>query len=498
MRELLRAVFKTGSGSAASLALGMLAMKIIAVVLGPAGVGLFSLLRQTQQTALTVAVLNGQMALVQGTASRGGQARVEYLATVLGILALTGSVVSLGVLAFAPRLANWLIGQTDAATVSTVRWLALSIFLSMVAAYLTSLLNGYRAIGRAALVQTAHFGLMAGLAYPAARLVKVGYLMAFGGLLAASALASLAMGGWFAYRSKWLAFLFDKPQHYFSRASARHFLRLAGTMLITGFVGTAVPLAVRALTTRRFGLHGAGIFDVSWTLSMAYVTLILASFSSYYLPTLSQTHDPQARQVLVYRVLRLSMCLMVPLVVMVITFKALVVKCLYTAAFLPSLKIMRWMLIGDYFKVISWVFAIPMVAYADMRTYLWTEVLWGGLMLGGAAISVLGFHSLEGVGISFIGVYITYLGYTLFYVYRRHHLQLERRTVVQWLIGLAVVVSASAQTWNASQVNWVTAGFWLAVTLLFTGVVLNGDDRRRIRGVIVNRFKAFPGHRRGQ
>jgi PST family polysaccharide transporter len=224
---------------------------------------------------------------------------------------------------------------------------------------------------------------------------------------------------------------------------------------------------------------------------MAYVTLILTSFSTYYLPTLSQTHDPKVRQMLVYRVLRLSIFLMVPLVVMVITLKPLVVKFLYTAEFLPSLKIMRWMLIGDYFKVISWVFSFTMVAYADMRTYLWTEILWGGLMLGGAVISVLAFNSLQGIGLSFIVLYITYLGYTLYYVYSRHHLKLDRTTVVQWLIGLALVLSASAQTWNASQVNWVTAGLWLGVTLFYTWVILNNNERQKISGLILNRFKAL-------
>lgn len=480
MHELLGPLCKTGGGSAANLILGILAIKVMAVVLGPAGVGLFSLLRQTQQTALTLAVLNGQMAVVQGTAMREEKARAEYLATVLGILILTGSVVSLGVFVFAPQLAAWIIGQTDASTVRTVRWLSLSIFLSTAASYLTSLLNGYRAIGRVALSQIASFGLMASLAYPTAFLVKIGYPMAFAWLFAASGSASLVLGLWFALRSDLLAFLFDKTKRRFNRPAAQHFLRMAGTMLLTGFVGTAVPLAVRSLAARRFGLYEVGIFDVAWTLSMAYTTLILTFFSTYYLPTLSQTRDLRERQILVYQVLRLSILLMFPLIIAVIAFKPLVVELLYTSDFLPSLKIMRWMLIGDCFKVLSWVFGYTMIAYSDMRTYLMTEIIWGSLMLCGSAISVLSFNSLQGIGVSFIALYVTYLGYTCYYVYNRNYLKLDKRIIMQWLIGIILVLSVSTQTWNDSQVNWSWAMLWLIASLFFIYMVLNFSERQKL------------------
>ena len=44
MSEIIKAIAKTGSGTLASLIFGAAAMKVIAVVLGPTGVGLFSLL----------------------------------------------------------------------------------------------------------------------------------------------------------------------------------------------------------------------------------------------------------------------------------------------------------------------------------------------------------------------------------------------------------------------------------------------------------------------
>src|SRR5215207_3291853 len=46
MREILTAFFKTGSGTGASLVLGMVALTFKAIIIGPSGIGLYSLLRQ--------------------------------------------------------------------------------------------------------------------------------------------------------------------------------------------------------------------------------------------------------------------------------------------------------------------------------------------------------------------------------------------------------------------------------------------------------------------
>jgi O-antigen/teichoic acid export membrane protein len=70
MRELAFAVLQTGGASLITLGLAVVATKIFAVVLGPAGIGFISLVRQTYQAALILGTLNGQTAIAQGIGSR--------------------------------------------------------------------------------------------------------------------------------------------------------------------------------------------------------------------------------------------------------------------------------------------------------------------------------------------------------------------------------------------------------------------------------------------
>jgi O-antigen/teichoic acid export membrane protein len=473
-----------GSGSLIGMTLGMAAMKVLAVVLGPSGVGLFSLLRQTHQTAVTVSVLNGQMAIVQGVASREENARPAFLSTVLWIIAGMGVGVSLALLVFAPQVSSWVLDRSDAQAIQAVRWLAPTVLLGAGQAYLIGLMNGYRAVGSVALVQLSGFATLALLALPAARLAKSGQILAFSWLLAASAAVAALVAMVFSFKHGHLTALWKTSRLRFTRASAQAFLPMAGTFLLTGFVGTAVPLCVRALAGRGFGLHGAGILDVAWTLSMAYIGLLLSSFSTYYLPVLSGMSDPAARARMILQVLRLALLLMVPLVTAMIVLKPLIARLLYSSDFLPALPIIRWMLIGDFFKVASWVFSFTMIAGTDMRTFLWTEVVCGAATLAGAMVVLLHFQWLPGIGVNYMLLYIGYLIYTFHYVQRRHQFVPDGRTILQWISGLIFVIVISIQTWDQTQVHGTGAVLWIGSAIGLSLVFLTRKERDAVKALL--------------
>ena len=490
MLEIATAFFKTGFGTAFNLLLNTVTLKILAVVSGPSGVGLLSLLRQIRQTALTIATLNGGAALVQGASSHQGHERRTYLATVL-LVFLAGSGIALGFLTlFAPWIAQRVMGKNDPVTVSLVRWVTIPVFLNVLLQFANGLLNTFRAIGRLALVQVVSALTLAILAYPIARAVENGYVFAFIGMMSASAAAGLVWALVSAWRSRWLFPVLHELKYGYHRASVRHFFSIAGTMVVTGFVTSGTLLAVRAMVVQHSGLEGSGLFDAAWMLSMKYVMLILTSFRTYYLPTLSQTKDQQKRVILMKRLLRLSTLLMVPIVTMVIVLKPLVINLLYSDEFVSSLTIMRWMLIGDYFKVTSWILAMPMIAYADMKTFFWTEVVWNGLSLVFNWMMLAELNSLQGVGVTFTLTYITYLMYTLYYVRSRHQFSLDRKLAFAWLLGLVLLLGASLQTWSDTIVNWMTSSLWIGAALMFSWLVLEHKERRRLIGFVKVAFQS--------
>jgi O-antigen/teichoic acid export membrane protein len=491
MRELAFAVLQTGGASLIALGLAVVATKIFAVVLGPAGIGFISLVRQTYQAALILGTLNGQTAIAQGIGSREEATQAGYLSTVFWILLLGGGTVALAFLLFPSQISVSVMGRDDWDSAQVIRWLSLAVLAGVASVYLSGVLSGHRAIGRLALLQIFGAAVAAVLAYPVALLLRAGHTPALALQIVLPAVAVSMLGLAFVMRGGWIPTPVRHAGLHFEARAARGFLRLAAAMLLSGVLATAIPLAVRAIAVRRFGLPGVGLFDVAWTISMNYVLLAIASFSAYYVPSLSRLSEPRDRQELIRRMLRLSIVLMVPLVVATTVLKPAIVRMLYSSAFLPAIDIMRWMLIGDYFRVTSWVFALTMIAYADVKTLVWTEMAWGGLSIGGAAFALLSLNSLEGVGANVVFVYATYLIFILSYVKSRRNFVLDFPIARTWLIGLGLILAASAQTWTSIEVHPALAVAYIGVAAGFSWTILTTEEKRGMRNGLRRAFLRY-------
>jgi len=241
---------------------------------------------------------------------------------------------------------------------------------------------------------------------------------------------------------------------------------------------------VRAMVTHRFGLEGAGFFDVAWTISMMYVGVITQSFGTYYLPTLAGIKNEKDRNALMQRVFRFSIILMVPVIVAVISMKSLVVSLLYSDKFLPALEMIRWMLIGDYFKVSAFVLAFPMLAYADMRTFLWSETVFISIQALGVYIAIMHWGHMEGIGITFLIVYAAYFLFTISYCYQRFGFFLSKMLFSWWLGGLFLVTLVSIASWGQNSVNVGNALLFLVASGAMSWMLLSKHEQKWVLNFI--------------
>lgn len=487
MRKLISAVFKTGSSSLVSLLLNVVSVKVIAVLLGPPGVGLFSLIRQTVVTFAAVG-LGGQTALVQGIASKSDVERDAYVRTVFWLFSLGSLLTVLLIEVFASKIATLLVGNKVDDFTSVIRWIALPVVLSNAYIYLKSILNGFRAIGRLAIVEALGPFVVLILVYPVCILVGKGYALAFVWMMSAAQLLMVLPSFLIAYRNGWLSPMTQRLRPRIHIGSARHFFRIAGTTFVTGMLGMVAILVVRAMITRNAGLHEAGLFDLAWALSGNYVMLLLSSFGTYYMPTLSGAVEESSRANLIRQVIRLSVLLMVPMIVGVVVLKPLLVRLFYSGEFLPSLDLVRWMLIGDYLKITTWVLTIPALAKLDMKTYFWTELFWyvGFVLL--SALSIFVFGQLQGIGVAFTTLYLCLVIYYALYVQRAYKFSIDAKLAIPWSVGLCIVVMASWQNWESSIVDWNSSLFWGMACLVFLWMSLDKNEKLKARNIVKSKL----------
>ncbi len=452
MREILKAFTKTVSGTAISLVIGSLSVKIIASILGPAGMGLYSILRQIHSTTMIAATMGGQTALVQGGASRQDEDRDAYLKTVLILFIISAALFSILLFILAPTLSLHLLNRQDEMAVTLIRGLAIPIFLTVITGYASGVLNIHRALGYMALVQTLASVVTLALSYPVAIAVKSGYDLALLGIMTASQATSLGLFGFWLWRKKYLQPLLHNLQNSFDKVSARYFFSFAGVTVVTSLFQSLIMLGIRGMIVQKYSLAEVGIFDAAWTLCGTYLTLITGAFSTYYLPTLSQLEDRLLIRNLMQRTLLLIAIISTIIIVGMICLKQQIVSLLFSHEFIPSLSLIRWLLIADYLKMLSFVLAFPMLAFTHLKLFFFTEVLWnGGLMLGCYwSLTTSTLHNLEGIGISVLCCYASYLVFTLWFVWDRYKFIPSSTTALVSITGFLLVLIASYYTWNFS------------------------------------------------
>lgn len=454
MRELLQALLKTGGARVASIGLNILSIKIFASILGPYGVGLFSMVQQILRTTSALASFGGQTAIVQGVSNRKEDARVAFLTTALQVMAASLFLTACLMIILAPWIARCLFHTPDPIFTRLIRWLSLPLIFTVAMAYLNSLLNGLRAIGRMALAQIISAGVLTLLAYPCALSVSkssaLAFVFALSFSLGAGALASFL----FCFKAGWIKRIAVGFRSSLRLSDFKAFLSFAGVMLSLDIISTSALLLIRSLVIQHGGLETAGIFGAAWSVSMQYVTLMLGSFSAYYLPSLTRLGGNSERAKLIENMALLSIIIMIPLTATVIAAKPLIINLLYTNDFLPSLKIMRWMLIGDYLRTTGWCFGMTLIAFARVRIFMLKEATLHLLNLGFVYYALMFRSDIEWIGIGVLIVNGINLAFLLLLVARAYRFARPKLLIGGWLSGLGILLTASWLTWNDQGIIW--------------------------------------------
>jgi O-antigen/teichoic acid export membrane protein len=454
-KTLARAMSASAAGAAASGLLSAASVKIVAAIAGPAALGLLGTLQQVQQTALVAATANGQTALVQGLSAFPAEGRREYLRTV-SIIFASATVAAAGALLLTPgALARW-AGLHDP---FLIRGLAVAVVLSSLFVFLTALLNALGATGRLALLQLAGPGAMALAAWPAARGAREGALGMYPALLAASAAVTVLAAIWalHAYRGT-LAIWMSGSGKCWRWGACRHFFSIAAVMLATGLAGATALMAVRARIIRVQGLAVAGQFDAAWGISMNQVSLVLASLQTHYLPALARLCIERERgegerlvlerSAQIARVITLAAPVAAAVIAALACSKPAVLTLLYSSAFRPAARYLRWTLLGDYFKVAGWILSIPMLAASDMRVFLAADLAAAGVFAGASAALAPLRGPAEAASIAFVLMHAAHLAICAMYARWRHGFRWRGASALTWSAGLTLVTGISIWQWN--------------------------------------------------
>jgi O-antigen/teichoic acid export membrane protein len=468
--QILRSSAIVGAANALNILMGIARTKVLAALLGPAGVGLVGVFSSIVSTASILAGLGLSGSAVRQLAASAGDpvhlARVRralWLATIA--LGLAGSAL---VWAFRAPLAALTLGNQ--AHAGAIGWLSLGVFLSVVAGSQTALLRGLRRV--AEMAQATVIGAAAG------SLAGIACVLAFGerGLVAfvvtPPAMAVL-VAGYFARRLP--QSLPIRPGLGELAVEWRGLLGLGVAFMLTNLMSSAAHLWVRSILVHGHGLDAAGQFQAAWAISTQYIGFLLTAMLADFYPRLVQANDvPAEANELVNDQIEMGLLLAGPPILLMIGFGPLLIQALYSAEFVGgSTEILRWQLAGDIFKLASWPIGLVLVARGARGMFLFTQSLWVVLYLG-LIHALLARVGIEITGVSFLAAFAVGLAANVLIVGRLTGFRMSRRNAV----ALAALLASAGSIMALARLSEPAA---LSVALLLAAGAALASIRELLR-----------------
>jgi len=432
-RGLVRSMIIIGGSQSVTIAIGILRVKLFAMMLGPAGLGLLGLYSALLETSAMLAGLGlGSSGVRQIAASGGDAAELSRVRRVLLGAHVIQGLIGMGVLwLFRERLALSILG--DAGRATEVGLIGVGLFLTLVAASQTALLQGMRRIG-----DLARVAVIGGLVATVAGLAAV-WLLGIDGMIwfllamPLSNVVSALVHTRRLPRAEAVSMGFAEVW-----AQWRPMASLGIVFMASGLVTMGTLLAVRTLIVRDLGLEAAGHFQAAWTVTMQYVGFLLGAMAADYYPRLAGViRDRVASSTLVNDQAQIGLALGGPILLAMIGLAPWVIEVLYTAEFTEAVAILQWQTLGNVIKLASWPLGFILVASARSGLFFLTQLNWAAifLLLVFIGIPMIG---LESTGIAFSAVY-TFNFLLIFSIVRRVH-DFRWHTMSLVLIGMHLVL----------------------------------------------------------
>lgn len=393
-----------GGASLINILINMVKTKFVAILLGPAGIGL-------------VGVYNSIIGLVSTVAGMGiGTSGTRQIATAHGaddpqliartVKTLRRTVWATGILG----LLIMVLGCTAFSNASfgtatyalPIAILGITILLANIATGQSCLLQGTRRIGD--LAQVSIVGALNGTIISIPCYYFWGTRGIVPGLILTGA-ATLATSWWFARRVELVPVDLSWRQ---SRSEAGKLFRFGLPLMLSGVMAMLSAYFIRALLVRQVGLDGVGIWQAAFNLSGILVNFVLAAMGTDYYPRLtSVSQDNQRVSEEVNAQTEIALLLAVPGLAATIIFAPLAIALFYSGKFDGAVDILRWSVYGVFGRVISWPLGFILLAKGMGKTFFWTE-LFANVFYVLAIWFCSRFWGLPGTGVAFLLLYAAY------------------------------------------------------------------------------------------
>jgi len=404
-RQIFKATSLFGGVQAFNIVISIVRSKFVAVLLGPAGMGIAGLLGST--SALVASLTNfglGTSAVknVANAAATGDTVKISKVITVLRKMVwMTGT---LGMVLTAV-LSSWLSEITFGSRDYTFAfiWISVTLLFQQLSSGQMVVLQGLRKLQYLARANV--IGSVLGLLIS----VPVYYVWKLDGIVPViiiSSITTMLLSWYFSWKTGIRSVEVKKDE---TLTEGKNMLKMGLVLSLNGIILTAVSYLVRIYISNRGGVEQVGLYNAGFNVINTYVGMIFAAMATDYYPRLSGVADDNQKScTLINQQAEIAVLILAPFLAIFLIFINWIVVLLYSLKFVAVNEMIHWAALGMYFKAASWSVAFILLAKGASKLFFWNELVANSYIL---VLNIIGYRiaGLEGLGISFVIGYLMYL-----------------------------------------------------------------------------------------
>lgn len=456
-RHVLKYISVFGGAQGLNILIGLVRNKCVAIILGPSGMGLMSLLNTASTFISQATNLGISFSAIRRTSeiydSGDSKSLLDYISVIRTWSAVAAALGALACLCLGPLLD--MLSFSWGNHVHHFVLLTPAVAMTALAGGELAILKGTRRLKELVGLQIVSAVLSLLLAVPLfwlfnyKAIVPVISLMALVNFLPALYVSMLH----YPYHTRWSRE---------SLAKGIPIVKMGVAFTVAAAVASGGDMLVRALLSQYVGLDAVGLFNAAYMITITYSGLVFSSMENDYFPRLSAVNtDNGLVAEVVNRQVEVTLLLMSPLLCLLITTLPIAIPLLFSGEFLPVVPMAQTLSLALCFKAVTLPMAYVNLAKGHSRAYMLLECGYSVLFMLGTYISVV-WYGLDAVGWAIVIVHA--IETLALYVYLRRRFGVSLSAQSLW--GMATILLLAAVTFLSCRLaeGWLSWAIGLAMS----------------------------------
>lgn len=403
-RGIFKATSLFGGVQVYQILIEIIKSKFIAVLLGPAGVGIQGLYTSGTQMIQQLSSFGLSSSAVRNVAEAygtGDNVTISKTITALRKLVwITGFLGMIAVIVFSPVLSKSSFG--DDLHIWAFVALSITLLFTQINAGQKVILQGTRKYKH--LAKCTAFGMTIGL-FVSVPLYYLWGIEAIVPNIIIGSITSLILSWYFSRKIE------IDPIKQTTRETfllGRSMLTMGLTMSLTQFQTIASAYALRSCIRMWGGVEEVGLYTAGFMLMSQYTGLVFQAMGTDFYPRLAAVNKDNVKcREIMNQQGEVGFLLLGPLMVLCVVFIPIVVRILFSDAFLAVNDYIIWCAVGVILQMASWAISYVFIAKAESKLFAINELSVG---IYGLVLNLVGYYygGLTGMGISFAVKYLIY------------------------------------------------------------------------------------------